>query len=66
MKVAVRVIRDGEVIDENWTVDENETIRQVLDRAYGEFGRKYKQNRESPFFAFDSVKLVIDIQKQIE
>ena len=66
MKVAVRVIRDGEVIDENWTVDENETIRQVLDRAYSEFGRKYKQNQESPFFVFDSVKLVIDIQKQIE
>jgi len=64
MKIAVRVIRDGELIDENWTVDDSETVKEVLNRAYKEFSRKYKN--DSPLFVFDTVKLEINIQKEIE
>jgi len=64
MEIGVRVIRDGEIIDEDWTVDDSETVKEVLDRAYDEFSRKYKN--DSPFFVFDTVKLEINIQKEIE
>ena len=64
MERAVRIIRDGEVIEENWIIDDSETVKEVLDRVYDEFSRKYKN--DSPFFVFDTVKLEINIQKEIE